>query len=169
MAEVVKTGLLAGREIWRLEDEGMVRACAAFKAAVVLADPTERGRRAILNLGHTFAHGIEAAGGLRRADARRGGRARTAGGSSGSPMRHLGLDPAVLETSSAFLPSRAGSCRSRRGLARRWPFDKKASRRPHPARRCWEAPASPVFPAELSPDRPRCHTEAPSAGGSYAA
>ena len=70
MAEIVKTGLLAGREIWRLDEVGMVRACAAFKASVVLADPSERGRRAILNLGHTFAHGIEAAGGLRRADPR---------------------------------------------------------------------------------------------------
>jgi 3-dehydroquinate synthetase len=38
-----------------------VRACAAFKCAVVLSDPFERGRRAILNLGHTFAHALEAA------------------------------------------------------------------------------------------------------------
>jgi shikimate kinase/3-dehydroquinate synthase len=61
MAEVVKTGLLAGEELWSLPDEEMIRACAAFKAAVVLSDPYEReGRRAILNLGHTFAHALEA-------------------------------------------------------------------------------------------------------------
>jgi shikimate kinase / 3-dehydroquinate synthase len=61
MAEVVKTGLLAGREFWSLPEDEMIRACAAFKAAVVLSDPYEReGRRAILNLGHTFAHAIEA-------------------------------------------------------------------------------------------------------------
>jgi shikimate kinase/3-dehydroquinate synthase len=61
MAEVVKTGLLAGAEFWDLPDDEMVRACAAFKAAVVLADPYETfGRRAILNLGHTFAHALEA-------------------------------------------------------------------------------------------------------------
>jgi shikimate kinase/3-dehydroquinate synthase len=61
MAEVVKTGLLAGRPLWDLPEPEMVRACAAFKCAVVLSDPFERGRRAILNLGHTFAHALEAA------------------------------------------------------------------------------------------------------------
>jgi shikimate kinase/3-dehydroquinate synthase len=62
MAEVVKTGLLAGRPLWELPAEEMIRACAAFKAAVCLADPYERrGRREILNLGHTFAHALEAA------------------------------------------------------------------------------------------------------------
>jgi 3-dehydroquinate synthetase len=40
----------------------MIRATAAFKSGVVLSDPYEReGRRAILNLGHTFAHALEAA------------------------------------------------------------------------------------------------------------
>jgi 3-dehydroquinate synthetase len=61
MAEVVKTGLLAGEELWSLSEKEMIAACAAFKAAVVLSDPYEReGRRAILNLGHTFAHALEA-------------------------------------------------------------------------------------------------------------
>jgi shikimate kinase/3-dehydroquinate synthase len=63
MAEVVKTGLLAGRPLWELEDEAMIRACAAFKAAVCLGDPFDQGRRAILNLGHTFAHALESAAG----------------------------------------------------------------------------------------------------------
>jgi len=63
LAEVVKTGLLAGRPLWELEDEAMIRACAAFKAAVCLGDPFDRGRRAILNLGHTFAHALETAAG----------------------------------------------------------------------------------------------------------
>ena len=62
MAEVVKTGLLAGRALWELPQDEMIRACAAFKAAVCLADPYERrGRREILNLGHTFGHALEAA------------------------------------------------------------------------------------------------------------
>jgi shikimate kinase/3-dehydroquinate synthase len=61
MAEVVKTGLLAGRPFWELEDDAMIRACAAFKAAVCLGDPFDQGRRAILNLGHTFAHALETA------------------------------------------------------------------------------------------------------------
>ena len=63
MAEVVKTGLLAGRPLWELEDDAMIRACAAFKAAVCLGDPFDQRRRAILNLGHTFAHALETAAG----------------------------------------------------------------------------------------------------------
>jgi shikimate kinase / 3-dehydroquinate synthase len=72
MAEVVKTGLLAGREVWSLQEEEMIRACAAFKAGVVLSDPYEReGFRTILNLGHTFAHALEAGSGyaVRHGDA----------------------------------------------------------------------------------------------------
>ena len=49
MSEVVKTGLVAGVPVWGL--------------AVCLRDPRERGVRAVLNLGHTFAHALEAAGG----------------------------------------------------------------------------------------------------------
>jgi shikimate kinase/3-dehydroquinate synthase len=63
MAEVVKTGLLAGEALWELSDEELVRRCAAFKAAVCLRDPHEHGERAVLNLGHTFAHALEAAAG----------------------------------------------------------------------------------------------------------
>jgi shikimate kinase/3-dehydroquinate synthase len=72
MAEVVKMGLLAGEPFWELDDEAMVRGCAAFKASICLADPFEEtGRRAVLNLGHTFAHALEAASGfeLRHGDA----------------------------------------------------------------------------------------------------
>lgn len=66
MAEVVKTGLLAGQEVWSLPEEDMIRACASFKASVVLSDPFETtGRRAILNLGHTFAHALETGSGYR--------------------------------------------------------------------------------------------------------
>ncbi|HET8653458.1 MAG TPA: bifunctional shikimate kinase/3-dehydroquinate synthase [Gaiellaceae bacterium] len=61
MAEVVKTGLLAGLDMWNFPEDVMIRACAAYKSAVCLADPVEQGRRAILNLGHTFAHALEAA------------------------------------------------------------------------------------------------------------
>jgi shikimate kinase/3-dehydroquinate synthase len=53
-AELVKTSLLAGRDL-------DVRGAAAFKTAVCLRDPHDRGPRAMLNLGHTFAHAVEAA------------------------------------------------------------------------------------------------------------
>jgi shikimate kinase/3-dehydroquinate synthase len=62
-AEVVKTGLLAGEALWELAPPESVRRCAAFKAAVCLRDPYDRGERAILNLGHTFAHALEAGAG----------------------------------------------------------------------------------------------------------
>jgi shikimate kinase/3-dehydroquinate synthase len=63
LAEVVKTGLLAGRPLWELSDDELVRRCAAFKGAVCLRDPHDRGARKMLNLGHTFAHALEAAAG----------------------------------------------------------------------------------------------------------
>jgi shikimate kinase / 3-dehydroquinate synthase len=66
MAEVVKTGLLAGRQLWELPEKEKIRACAAYKAGVVLSDPYEtEGRRTVLNLGHSFAHALEAGSGYR--------------------------------------------------------------------------------------------------------
>jgi shikimate kinase / 3-dehydroquinate synthase len=63
LAEAVKTGLLAGERLWELPLTELVRRCAAFKAAVCLRDPLDRGARTTLNLGHTFAHALEAASG----------------------------------------------------------------------------------------------------------
>jgi len=63
MAEVVKAGLLAGEPLWELPAPELVRRCAAFKAGVCLRDPYDGGERAMLNLGHTFAHALEAAAG----------------------------------------------------------------------------------------------------------
>lgn len=74
LGEVVKygLGLEAGLFDW-LEDnlravhdrepaalERLVYWCCAIKASVVAADEREHGQRALLNLGHTFAHAIEA-------------------------------------------------------------------------------------------------------------
>jgi shikimate kinase/3-dehydroquinate synthase len=53
-AERIKTELLAGRAL-------DVRAAAAYKAALCLRDPRDHGPRQWLNLGHTFAHALEAA------------------------------------------------------------------------------------------------------------
>jgi shikimate kinase/3-dehydroquinate synthase len=52
-AELVKTELLAARTL-------EVRGAAAYKAALCLRDPHDRGVRRWLNLGHTFAHALEA-------------------------------------------------------------------------------------------------------------
>jgi shikimate kinase/3-dehydroquinate synthase len=63
LAEVVKTGLLAGDALWELPEAELVRRCAAYKSAICLRDPHDRGERNVLNLGHTFAHALEAAAG----------------------------------------------------------------------------------------------------------
>jgi shikimate kinase/3-dehydroquinate synthase len=59
LAEVVKTGLLAAEPLWELPDHELVRRAAAFKTALCLRDPHDRGPRQVLNLGHTFAHALE--------------------------------------------------------------------------------------------------------------
>ncbi len=72
-AEVVKYGLIGDAELFAwleghatrlIEGDADVRrravlACCAAKAALVAADEREAGARALLNLGHTFAHAIE--------------------------------------------------------------------------------------------------------------
>ena len=74
MGEVIKTALLGDRELLAilLEQsskvigrdpevmEEIVRRCVAVKAGVVEGDPREAGNRAVLNLGHTFGHALEA-------------------------------------------------------------------------------------------------------------
>ena len=74
--ELLKTGLLAGGELWeqarRLESldpeqlAALVFSCARYKCEVVAADERDAGLRAVLNLGHTVGHAIEAAGGYER-------------------------------------------------------------------------------------------------------
>lgn len=74
--EAVKTGLLAGGALWErvreLESldatalDDVVFACARYKCEVVAADERDSGRRAVLNLGHTVGHAIEAASGYVR-------------------------------------------------------------------------------------------------------
>ena len=65
MAEVVKTSLLAAEPLEDLPDPELVRRCAAFKSAVCLRDPHDHADRKQLNLGHTFAHALEAAAGYK--------------------------------------------------------------------------------------------------------
>jgi shikimate kinase/3-dehydroquinate synthase len=69
--EAVKTALLAGGPLWervrqveRPDPAGIDRIvfdCARYKSEVVREDERENGRRAVLNLGHTVGHAIEAA------------------------------------------------------------------------------------------------------------
>jgi 3-dehydroquinate synthetase len=74
LGEVLKYGLLRPELLPRMSalaragrvDERLLADCARAKLEVVERDPRERGERKLLNLGHTFGHGVEAAGGFRR-------------------------------------------------------------------------------------------------------
>jgi 3-dehydroquinate synthase len=79
MAEVVKHSLIAGAELfqtlkngrwkwkaWPLQPplsmlQDLVAKAIQVKIQIVQEDPFDQGRRALLNLGHTFAHAIEQA------------------------------------------------------------------------------------------------------------
>ena len=47
-------------------DPAVIAACARMKVDVVREDPNEHGPRKLLNLGHTYGHGVEAAGRFKR-------------------------------------------------------------------------------------------------------
>jgi shikimate kinase/3-dehydroquinate synthase len=74
--ELLKTGLLAGGDLWeRVRASGalnpdaladLVFACARYKCEVVAVDERDAGLRMVLNLGHTVGHAIEAASGYGR-------------------------------------------------------------------------------------------------------
>ncbi len=78
LAEVIKTAMLGDRALVKLleddveavlkrepaEVEELVRRSVQVKASVVQDDYLERGNRAFLNLGHTFAHALEAVAGF---------------------------------------------------------------------------------------------------------
>ena len=79
MAEVIKHGLIDGKELFdRIKDgtwawgensfqqsfsvlQELVALAIQVKIQIIQEDPFEKGRRAVLNLGHTFAHAIEQA------------------------------------------------------------------------------------------------------------
>ena len=74
MAEVIKYGILGDKDffVWLEENitaiksadkhilADMIEKCCQCKADIVASDETEHGVRALLNLGHTFGHAIEA-------------------------------------------------------------------------------------------------------------
>ncbi len=74
VAEVLKYGLICDLAFWQyliahqdkiqtLNDEEIryiIQRCCEIKADIVAKDETEQGLRALLNLGHTFGHAIEA-------------------------------------------------------------------------------------------------------------
>jgi shikimate kinase / 3-dehydroquinate synthase len=80
MAEVIKHGLIGNPELFERMERGdwklsihsplsnlqsLVATAIKVKREVVQEDPFEQGRRATLNLGHTFGHAIEQVSGYR--------------------------------------------------------------------------------------------------------
>ncbi len=77
LAEVLKYGLIVDADFFRWLTENSasiaaldaqtlpeaIRICCETKAAIVAQDERESGKRALLNLGHTFGHAIETAAG----------------------------------------------------------------------------------------------------------
>ena len=67
VAEIIKHGLLGDLTLLQmlqqpncsLYNEQLIQRAIAVKAALVQEDPLEQGQRALLNLGHTFAHALE--------------------------------------------------------------------------------------------------------------
>lgn len=69
--EMLKTGLLEDERLWDellqydldtmpIEElTPLIERCVDFKTSVIAADPKEKGRRKILNFGHTFGHALE--------------------------------------------------------------------------------------------------------------
>ena len=112
LAEVVKTGLLAGGPLWELPDPELVRSCAAYKAALCLRDPEDRGPRHALNLGHTFAHALETASGYELAH----GEAVALG--LLAALRLSGRDPAPIERVLAPKPAQVDRDRAWEALLR---------------------------------------------------
>jgi shikimate kinase/3-dehydroquinate synthase len=111
-AEIVKTALIAGGELWErvqsleaLEQAvshsapalaAVIEGCARTKLAIVGADERDTGLRASLNLGHTLGHALESATGYGRF---RHGEAVALGLLAALRVseREVGLDPAVRE------------------------------------------------------------------------
>lgn len=148
-AEVLKYGLLgdagffgwleahAGRVLDRAPDalSHAVGRCVEMKAEIVIEDEREAGRRALLNLGHTFAHALEAETGY--GEALLHGEAVALGSAMAFRFSAAeGLCPgqdagrAVAAVAAAGLPSRLSDLEGRRfaadDLLRHMAQDKKA-------------------------------------------
>jgi shikimate kinase/3-dehydroquinate synthase len=151
LAEVVKTGLLAGEPLWERDTAEQVRSCAAYKAAVCLRDPLEHGDRVQLNLGHTFAHALEAASGY----ALPHGRAVALG--LLAALRISGLEDETRTVQEVLAPEPATVDREAAWAALQ--RDKKA-RDGRLRLVLLEAPGRPLLTSEIEPDRVRTALDA---------
>ena len=152
MAELVKHGLLLGERVWELPDAQMVRKSAAYKLRIVLRDSHERGVRATLNLGHTFAHALETAGAFGRPTH---GEAVALGlvAALRISTQRYGLDPAWLQAVEDVLAPRPVAVD--RDLAWTALFRDKKVAGGTPKFVLLEAPGKPIWGVDLSEDEAR--------------
>ncbi|HEU5263971.1 MAG TPA: bifunctional shikimate kinase/3-dehydroquinate synthase [Gaiellaceae bacterium] len=150
-SEIVKSGLLMGQRIWELELSEQVRRCAAFKSAVCLSDPREAGERAQLNLGHTFAHALEAASGYSVPH----GRAVALGLTAALRLSGLEDEARLVEELLRAAPAQVDRELAWAALAR----DKKA-RNGRPRLVLLEAPGKPLLGVELDEEAVRAALDA---------
>ena len=142
----MKTGLLAGEALWELARAEQVRRCAAFKAAVCLRDPHERGERAHLNLGHTFAHALEAASDYTSAHGHAVALGLTAA------LRLSDLDDAARPSRRCSHPSALASTLTRMGRAS---ARQEGDRTGASASCSSSAPGEPYVTSDVEPERVR--------------
>ena len=71
-AEVIKAGMIGSPRLFEHLEEGgdepspsIIAEAIRVKVAIVEEDPYEQGRRAVLNLGHTFGHALEVLSGFK--------------------------------------------------------------------------------------------------------
>jgi shikimate kinase / 3-dehydroquinate synthase len=72
LAEAIKAGIIADPALYKLclksknsvRLEELIRRAVAVKVQVIREDPFEKGRRAVLNLGHTIGHAVELVSGF---------------------------------------------------------------------------------------------------------
>ncbi len=155
MAEVVKHGIIADPELFRLCSRGrgvqslltlhrsqetsesvtgvleeIIKRAMAVKIKIIEEDPYEKGLRAVLNLGHTVGHAVELVSGfnLRHGEAIAIGMAAEAKLSAKLGLAASGLSDAIAESLSALgLPVRIPNNLPRGEIVRAMRVDKKKS------------------------------------------
>ncbi len=142
LAEVVKHGLIADPDLFEHCRRGLdwvnthleeiIQRAMAVKVAIVEEDPYEKGRRAVLNLGHTVGHAVELVSGfrLRHGEAIAIGMAVEARYAARVGLARSGLVEALEETLIGLgLPVRIPSDLSREALLQAMWVDKKKQAR----------------------------------------
>lgn len=138
LAEVVKHGILADPTLFLLCSQGLeavranldevLRRAVAVKIRIIQQDPYEKGERALLNLGHTLGHALEAASEyrLRHGEAVAIGMAQAARLAERLGLAESGLSAQIVQALQALgLPSQIPPWMERERILAAMGIDKK--------------------------------------------